>query len=365
MAGQFTQMKRQGGSVVRMATCSNLEFAANMEIRLDKNENPFETPPGLIEELRMSISSLELNRYPDQDASALKNALSGHCGFPPDWITVGNGGDEILLYLMMAFVPSNGCIMTLTPSFSGYDHISTSLGLRKKRVSLAYDGGEVYLNNEKLVDSISASSPDLIIIDKPNNPTGLTLSADFLREVAGLTRGVLAVDEAYVEFGGDSLLSGQEDLPGNVFVLRTFSKAWGLAGLRVGWGISVPELARKINKIRPPFNVGVISQETARIALGYSDWVRARVNRISYTRDRFIEEVNRLEGWTALRSCANFVLLHSDHSREMIEKTFSKFTIRARFPDMGPLAEIPGSWVRLAVGREDEMGRVLDVMKEF
>ena len=74
---------------MRMATCSNLEFATNMEIRLDKNENPFETPPGLIEELRMSISSLELNRYPDQDASALKNALSGHCGFPADWITVG------------------------------------------------------------------------------------------------------------------------------------------------------------------------------------------------------------------------------------------------------------------------------------
>lgn len=339
--------------------------SAYSEIRLDKNENPFETPPGLIEELRMSISALELNRYPDQDAASLKNALSEYCGFPPEWITLGNGGDEILLNLMMAFVPRDGCLMTLSPSFSGYEQMSRSLDLRTKRIPLGFDGECVTLREEKLVDALAASSPDMMIIDRPNNPTGLAVSTEFLMRVASLTRGVVVVDEAYVEFGGGSILSDPGELPSNVLVLRTFSKAWGLAGLRVGWGVSKPEICSKVDRVRPPFNVGVIPQEAARIALGYSEWMRARVNTITYTRDRFIEEVKRIPGWTALQSKANFVMLYSKCDRKMTQKTFKKMGIHARFPDMGALSEIPGSWVRMTVGMEEEMGIVLDALKEL
>ncbi|MDO9509363.1 MAG: histidinol-phosphate transaminase [Thermovirgaceae bacterium] len=351
---------------MRVAAFANPGISSSYtKIRLDKNENPFETPPGLIEELRMSISAVELNRYPDQEAASLKNALSEYCGFPPDWITLGNGGDEILLNLMMAFVPRDGCLMTLSPSFSGYEQMSGSLGVRVKRIPLEFDGESVTLREEKLVDALAASSPDMTIIDRPNNPTGLAVSTEFLKEVASLTRGVIVVDEAYVEFGGGSFLSNQEDLPSNVFVLRTFSKAWGLAGLRVGWGVSKPELCKKVEKVRPPFNVGVLPQEAARVALGYSEWMRARVNTITYTRDRFIEEVKRIHGWTALPSKANFVMVYSKCDREMTEKTFKKMGIHARFPDMGALSEIPGSWVRVTVGMEEEMGIVLDALKEL
>ena len=146
---------------MRTMVCSNLEsLTTNTEIRLDKNENPFETPPGLIEELRMSISAVELNRYPDQEAASLKNALSRYCGFPPDWITVGNGGDEILLHLLLAFVPRNGCMMTLSPSFSGYEQMSRSLGVRTKRIPLEFDGEVVTLREEKFIDALAASSPE-------------------------------------------------------------------------------------------------------------------------------------------------------------------------------------------------------------
>jgi len=339
--------------------------SAYSEIRLDKNENPFETPPGLIEELRISISALELNRYPDQEAASLKNALSEYCGFPPEWITLGNGGDEILLNLMMAFVPREGCLMTLSPSFSGYEQMSRSLGLRTKRIPLEFDGESVTLRQEKLVDGLAASSPDMMIIDRPNNPTGLSVSTEFLKEIASLTRGIVVVDEAYVEFGGGSILSDTGELPSNVFVLRTFSKAWGLAGLRVGWGVSMPALRSKVDRVRPPFNVGVIPQEAARVALGYSEWMRARVNTITYTRDRFIEEVKRIPGWIALQSKANFVMLYSKCDRKMTEKTFKKMGIHARFPDMGVLSQIPGSWVRMTVGLEEEMEIVLDALKEL
>lgn len=351
---------------MRTMVCSNLEsLTTNTEIRLDKNENPFETPPGLIEELRMSISAVELNRYPDQEAASLKNALSRYCGFPPDWITVGNGGDEILLHLLLAFVPRNGCMMTLSPSFSGYEQMSRSLGVRTKRIPLEFDGEVVTLREEKFIDALAASSPDLVIIDRPNNPTGLAVSTAFLMEVARLAQGIIVVDEAYVEFGGGSFLSDPENIPSNVFVLRTFSKAWGLAGLRVGWGVSNPDLRRIIDKVRSPYNVGVLPQEVARIALGYSEWMRARVNSITYTRDRFIEEVNRIPGWKALHSNANFVMLHSQCSQEMIMKTFKKMGIHTRFPDMGGLSGIQGSWVRMSVGMEEEMGVVLEAIREL
>ncbi len=351
---------------MRTTACLNHgPSATNGEIRLDKNENPFETPPGLLEELRMSLSAIELNRYPDQEASSLKNALSEFCGFPSDWITTGNGGDEILLHLMMAFVPRNGCMMTLSPSFSGYEQISGALGVRTKKIPLEFDGDSVILREEKFIDALAASAPDLIIMDRPNNPTGLSVSIKFLNEISSLTSGVLVVDEAYVEFGGGSFLSDPANMPSNVFVLRTFSKAWGLAGLRVGWGVSQPDLCRRVNKVRSPFNVGVLPQEAARVALGYSEWMRARVNTLTYTRDRFIEEVNRIPGWKALHSNANFVMLHSECSIEMTLKTFKKMGIQARFPDMGDLSGIPGSWVRLTVGAEEDMGIALEALKEL
>jgi len=337
----------------------------SQEARLDKNENPYDPPPGMTEELRMALSSIKLNRYPDQEATALRRALSDHSGFPADWITVGNGGDELISYLMTAFIPPGGCLMTLSPSFSGYEHQSRALGVRTSEVPLEYRGGSIFLDTEKLIDRLAASSPDLVIIDRPNNPTGLSLPLDLLKEIASLTRGILAVDEAYVEFGGGSFLDVPGELPGNVFVLRTFSKAWGLAGLRVGWGVCRPAVREKIERIRAPFNVGVFPQEAARIALGYSEWMRARVGRISYTRDRFVEEVNRLPGWKAFPSSANFVLLHSLNPKELILKTFRHRGVHARFPAMGPLSEMSGAWVRVGIGLEEEMGRVLEALKDL
>jgi len=351
---------------LRAATCKGfISPAVFSGVRLDKNENPFDPPPGLIEELRLSLSSLELNRYPDQEAGTLRSAIAMHCGFPAEWISVGNGGDELLLYLVMAFVPYSGCLMTLSPSFSGYDHISRALGVRTRSVSLGFDGSRVFLDEEKFADAISAASPDLILIDRPNNPTGLTISVDLLSRVAGLTKGILAVDEAYVEFGGGSFLSEPEKLPPKVFVLRTFSKAWGLAGLRVGWGVSKPDLRNRIEKIRPPFNVSVFSQEAARVALGYSEWMRARAKRIAFTRDRFIEEANRIPGWRALSGSGNFVTLYSRGPVEPVRTAFDKKGIRVRFPEMGSLSEYPGTWVRIAVGLEEEMNAVLDTIKDL
>lgn len=335
------------------------------EVFLDKNENPFEIPPGLMEEMRMAVSSINLNRYPDQNATALRRALSEYCGFPSEWISVGNGGDEIITYLMTAFVPEGGCVMTLSPSFSGYEFQTSAMRIRTREVSLDYIDGTVALDGEKLIDSLSASSPDLVIIDRPNNPSGYSIPLDLLNEVAALTRGILVVDEAYAEFGGGSFVSTPEALPGNVFVLRTFSKAWGLAGLRVGWSISAPELRKKIEKVRSPFNVGVFPQEAARIALKYSEWMHARVGGISYTRERFIEEVNRLPGLTALQSNTNFVLLHLKCSKDLVMRTFRKKGVHARFPEMGALEEVPGTWVRISIGLEEEMKVVLDALKEL
>ncbi len=339
--------------------------SSQSEVYLDKNENPFGIPPGLMEELRMALASIDLNRYPDQNATTLRRALSEHCGFPFDWISVGNGGDEIIAFLMTAFVPKDGCVMTLSPSFSGYEFQTSAMGIRTREVNLEYSDGKVALDGEKLIDSLSASSPDLVIIDRPNNPTGFSIPLDLLKEIAALTRGILVVDEAYAEFGGGSFLLEPADLPDNVFVLRTFSKAWGLAGLRVGWGVSVPGLRKRIEKVRSPFNVGVFPQEAARIALKYSEWMLARVGGISYTRERFIEEANRVPGVSALQSNANFVLLHLECPKEMVMKAFRKKGVHARFPEMGPLKEVSGTWVRITVGLEEEMKVVLDALKEL
>lgn len=190
----------------------------------------------MTEELRMVISSIQLNRYPDQDATALRRALSDYSGFPADWITVGNGGDELIAYLMTAFVPSGGCLITLSPSFSGYEHQSRALDVRTSEVPLEYRDGSIFLDTEKLIDRLAASSPDLVIIDRPNNPTGLSLSLDLLKEIASLTRGSWQSTRPMWSSAGDPSSTSAENSRGTYSSFGPFPRHgdWPVSGLGGG-----------------------------------------------------------------------------------------------------------------------------------
>lgn len=331
---------------------------------LDKNENPFSLPPSPREELRQVLCQTALNRYPDGPATRLRSLLADYLGVDSSMIMAGNGGDELLYLLFIAFTKPGGTVLTLEPSFSEYHHLSKIFRQERRTLALRFDGSSVSLDEEAFIDAMALLSPSLILLDSPNNPTGLSLSETFLQRVVDLAPCPVIVDEAYVEFADGSLVDRyrKEQWPSNLVILRTLSKAWGLAGLRLGYVVAGEEILSSLEAVRPPYNVNALSQEAGRIVLGYREWMESRVFSLRYIRDHFIQEINRLDGWTAYGSASNFVLLQSPLSRESLEALLDSEKICVKFP------EIPSSgstFVRVTVGKEEEMGNLLSLLRSY
>lgn len=335
----------------------------NEMISLDKNENPFPLPPSPREELRQVLSDVPMNRYPDPDSIGLKEALSDYCGFPAENIIVGNGGDEILYLLFLAFVRQGGRALTLDPTFSEYYHLFNIFGVEHKKIPLQEELAGFSFDGERLLESLSGFSPQLTLLDTPNNPSGMTLSGDFLEEVIRLSPGVTVIDEAYVEFAEEESVLERfrgKDLPKGTLVLRTLSKAWGLAGLRVGYAVCDPWTRDRMEQVRPPYNINSLSQIAAKTVLSYRDWMESRVYSLRYIRDNFVDQVNQVPGWKAFPSQSNFVLVKVPGDYDKVENEFRQKRIqvkRVEWEQMG------GTCLRVTVGREEEMTAFLGVIQ--
>ena len=332
------------------------------EIFLNKNENPFDAPPALKEEIRKSLSSLRLNRYPDPDAKALKAALSEYTGFPAERIVVGNGGDEILFLLFAALIREGDRVLTLSPCFSEYNHLCKLFRAEQVKVPVVVNGKRFSFSEEAVLDVLREASPRLVLLDSPHNPTGMLLRSDFLLKVIEHSPGICLIDEAYAEFSRTSILESiKGDLPREVAVLRTMSKAWGLAGMRVGYAMCGKHVAQVLNETRSPFNVNVMSQDIAKLMLSYREWMEGRVYAISYIRDRFVEEVNRIPGWQAFESTSNFVAVRAPLQRQQLEEFLLQQGIHVKF------ISVPweGTWMRVTVGKENEMQLLISAFSDL
>ncbi|MFP4481351.1 MAG: pyridoxal phosphate-dependent aminotransferase [Thermovirgaceae bacterium] len=342
--------------------------AASGPARLDKNESPYDMAPAFKEELRQLLPELVFNRYPDPENRRLRVALADELDFSEENITVGNGGDEILQMLFSAFSGPGSVVLTLKPCFSQYEALCRIYGARRKCVSLEPGEKEIHVPGEKLLDALSANPPALVLLDSPNNPTGKVLPEDLVRKVIQLSGGIVVVDEAYAEFSGKSILDHftGRPLPENLVVLRTFSKAWGLAGLRVGYAVCARTTRERLDSVKPPFNINIFSQEAALLALKYRKWMERRVASISYTRDRFLEDVNRLPGWKAYPSGGNFVLLRGNQKTQSVLETAELHGLNLKDPEPVFSDSVEsGGWIRASVGREDEMERLLSFLRNF
>jgi len=344
---------------------------SQLRVFLDKNENPYDVAPALKEELRMRMQDLSFNRYPDMENRRLREALALDAGLDADNVTVANGGDEIIQMLFLAFTKPGSNVLMLRPCFSQYCYLCKIFPVKQKTVPFKLSAGEVSFDEEKFLDCLSSYSPDLVLLDRPNNPTGKSLPLDFLKEVIRLSPGVVLVDEAYVQFGYDSILDfyGSCDFPDNLVVLRTFSKAWGMAGLRIGYAFTSLNLRKALERVRPPFNLNIISQEAALIALKYKEWMENRVEGIRCTRDRFIANVSKLPGWRAYPSAANFALVESCCDIGTIRESLRINGLEVKF--LNPAAfETEGdkrnkTWLRVTIGREEDMGRLINIFKNL
>lgn len=328
---------------------------------LDKNENPFDLPEEIKALILQKIGRASFNRYPDPEYAVLKERLSMYCGFSADSIVPGNGGDEILWMLFSRYVKPGDSVLVFSPTFSEYYRLADLFGASLCTVQADLNGDEPRFDHTLFLSRMAELKPSLVLVDSPNNPTGQSHPVSFIGKAVALCESTIVIDEAYGEFARDNWLSSMRGkvLPANVVVLKTLSKAWGLAGLRLGYAVCGKDSASALNAARSPFNVNILSGTAAEIILEHSEVMLARVKLLCGIRDGFISLVNRLQGWRAFSSDANFVLIRAPFPWSSFASSLGDLCLK-RFA-LSSDTEDSTCWLRVSIGTEEDMESVISL----
>ena len=324
------------------------EFAGTAEVFLDANENAFGSPAGD-----------GMNRYPDPLQTALKLHLAEMLEVLPEQIFVGNGSDEAIDLLMRIFcVPGKDEIIICPPTYGMYRVSADINDVTVKEVALTR---KFQLDVAAILRAVTERTK-LIFVCSPNNPTGNTMERNAIIEIATNFDGLVVVDEAYIHFAdADSMVNELNRLP-NLVVLQTFSKAWGMAGIRVGLAIASRELVGSMNKVKPPYNVSGIAQQIALEALNrrdlIDDWTAAAIRGRTKMADTlsgftFVEEI--------FPSDANFLLIRMTDAEAIYHYLVEqKVVVRDRSK-----VELCEGCLRITIGTPEENELLLAALKEF
>lgn len=270
-------------------------------VKLDQNESPFDFPPELKREVEARVASRGWNRYPDFETERLRAAIALRHGLGEENVLAGNGSNELLLAAITTFVSRGTEVVIPVPSFALYEKLVTVAGGSVRRVPI--DPATGVIPADALLESCrGCDSPPVVIVCSPNNPTGGVIAPDGIDRLLGSGATVL-LDRAYGEFDGADAPALHERL----VVLSTFSKAWGIAGLRVGWLASTEATCREIRKVKLPYNMNVFSEEAAIVALENAPLLEARVAAIVAERERLAGTLASIPGVRPYPSRANFI----------------------------------------------------------
>lgn len=262
-------------------------------LKMDANESPFQIPL----EIRAQLASELLNGnsyhlYPDSDANALRDKLADYLAVSRENLLIGNGSDELIQIVTNAFASRGDAVLYPAPSFSMYGFYARVAGA----LPVEYALDEKFRYNIAEIQRAAAEyEPAILHICSPNNPTGSILPVSDILNIVRKFDGIVVVDEAYYEYYGESVVKYIETYP-NLVVLRTFSKAMGMAGLRVGYLICNKMLAREIHKVKPPYNVNSFSQRAAELVLQHADIRKKRIAEILEARDWLYQALDGLRG---------------------------------------------------------------------
>ena len=324
-------------------------------INLASNESPYGPSPRVLQALKRS--SARIGSYPDPRASKLKLAISRYVGVKQECVAVGNGSDEIVDLICKAFLDLGDKALIPLPTFSIYEIACRINGGKPKFIELPSFKWQVVELARKM------GAVKLAFIGRPNNPTGNSISTQGLNELLK-TGKLVVVDEAYAEFAGYSIAK-QASKKENLLVLRTFSKAFGLAGLRVGYAVGNSKLIEVLEKIRAPFNINTLAQVAAIEALRDRRYLRKVVTEVRKERAYLCCELSKLR-IRVLPSDANFLMvdissLKTDASQ--ICEFLAKRNILIR--DLSNFRGVGTRWVRVTVGTRPQNEKLIKMLKKF
>ena len=326
-------------------------------IKLDTMENPHRLPPPLRQALGERLAQVAINRYPAQRTEDLKAALAAHAALPEGCaLTLGNGSDEIITMLSMACDVPGAVVLAPVPGFVMYEMSARLQGLRFVGVPLT---AEFELDEAAMRRAIEQHRPALIYLAYPNNPTANLWDAAAVQRIIEAAPGLVVMDEAYQPFASRDSMAWLRQHP-HVLVMRTMSK-FGLAGVRIGYLMGRRELVAEIDKLRPPFNIGVLNAEAALFALEHADEYARQAQSIREQRRRLHAALQALPGVRPFPSEANMILARMpDAARSFAALEARRILVK----NVSALHPLLASCLRLTVGTPEETTQLIDALKE-
>jgi len=324
------------------------EFKGEASVYLDANENAYGSP------LNESY-----NRYPDPLQFKVKKRLSEIKGVPPRNIFLGNGSDEAIDILFRAFCnPGSDNVITVPPTYGMYEVSANINDVEVRKIKLTPD---YQLNMEGIAEAIDEHTK-IIFICSPNNPTGNSINRDDIETVLANFNGLVVIDEAYINYSRQKTFIQELTEYSNLVVLQTLSKAWGLAGLRVGMAFASEEIIEVFNKVKPPYNINEASQELALEALQNVDQVNNWIKETVAERDKLKAELNTLASvLTIYPSDANFILVKTVDPKEIYQFMVNQgIIVRDRSK-----VELCEGCLRITIGTPNENKLLIEAFKNF
>lgn len=323
-------------------------------VKLNQNESPLDWPAELKEDVLRRMSQGAWNRYPPVDGERLRDALAAAHGVRADMVAVTNGSNEAILALMTAFASGRQAVLT-APGYSMARTLAVVGGAEPLPVPLRPGFS---LDADLVIEAARRADAPLVLLASPNNPTGNAFARPALEAVIQGAPGLVVLDEAYAQFASDTFLPDLRRYP-HLAILRTFSKAFALAGARVGWILAAGEIIAAVRKALPPYNLNLFAQEAALAALARPDLVAARVEAIVRERTRGAGALAQIGGVEVFPTDANFILFRTPHSAGAVFDALRNRGVVIRDVSGQPALE---RCLRVTIGRPEENDRFLEAL---
>ena len=320
-------------------------------ILLNANEASQNVDEAIKQEIIDAISNLSLNRYPDTTCQELHRLYADIMNVPSSWILSGNGSDQMLGFLIQYYLQDNKTLYTLSPDFSMYDYY---VGLNHSKIEKYETNLDGSFDVDAFISNGKDKKADMVLFSNPNNPTGHAITKDEMKKISEAFKEIPVIfDEAYMEFGKESAIGLLKTYP-MVFVCRTLSKAYGLAGIRCGF-----MLGQQVEKLRDlfiPYALSSVTQTIASVVLKHADAYKDNMATIISERERMYQEVKGFKKLTIYPSNANFLFGRSE-KKDLLLKMFKEKNITIR--------NYEDASFRITIGTKEENEMVLDVLRRF
>lgn len=320
-------------------------------VKLNQNESPFDLPLGIKQKICEKLIKTNFNRYPDGSCESLRKLIAKKFSLKTDNVIIGAGIDELFYYLMLTFVNKGDKVIRPVPSFGMYEICSKISGSKDTPILLSetFDLTEEFIRESK--------DAKLVFICNPNNPTGNLLSKDKIKQLIETTAGIVCIDEAYADFANQNCLDLLKYQ--NVVVCRTFSKAYSIAGIRLGYLLASKEVISLLNRVRLPWNIGIQTQVIGEILLENEEIFQKQIQEIKQNQTGLQNELSKLT--KVFPSDSNFLLFETQNPTLVYEKLIEKGVIIRNISKYPKLEKC----LRVNTGTKEENEKFLNAFKEI